>query len=269
MPTRFHPCLRRKTRSARRKEARRGFGGRSSARPKRPSQAFVRCFPGAKAPPKTPPIKTTPSLRTPLAPCFAPRARFQNESPCLIGIRDNFFKVRRPTGRRLGARAARPRGAEEWRGWKPHLRKLRDGCGKLQRHFRGAASWRALAHGERGGTATPRTTRDNCPNGTGRTIPGGGGRIMGLRQGDGKRASGSVGTPPVFPSTFPPTEELSALPPPAIPWALGRDGWGCPRSGRIRHNRRRRLSRSRGPCFPHLPPGRMTRRIRSHQSSTA
>ena len=42
--------------------------------------------------------------------------------------RDNFFKVCRPTGRRLGARAARPRVAEEWRGWKPHLRKLRDGC---------------------------------------------------------------------------------------------------------------------------------------------
>ncbi len=42
--------------------------------------------------------------------------------------RDNFFKVRRPTGRRLGERASRPRGAEEGRGWKPHLRKWRDGC---------------------------------------------------------------------------------------------------------------------------------------------
>ncbi len=190
-------CLRRKTRSARRKEARRVFGGRSFARPKTSPQAFVRCFSGAKAPPKnTPQNNSVPpsSARS----VFRAAGSFgkgkplsdQHSGQLLQGAPRNRTSAGGAGGPPADERAKKeendqcfPKSHAQRRGWKPHLRKLCDGRSEGTAPLPGVRHLAAPMHGKRGKKKIP-------GEGSGRTSPPAPWLFQAIRRGGGMRRAG-------------------------------------------------------------------------------
>ncbi len=211
-----------------------GFlAGGASRVQKRPPKRLSGVFWVRRPLPKHP-IKTTPCLRHPLDPCFAPRAPSARENPYLISIRGNFFKVRRPPGGGWGrgrpARVGRKSGAAGSR---------TSGSGamvveKLQRHFRGCGilprpcAWRA--GGKQRQLGQLGTTLSRCA-----AQPGGGwGRGRPARG----RKSEKRGKRPMFSEISCPVARLEAAPPEVMRWlwknfnATSGGAASCPRAWR-------------------------------------